>query len=329
MKVIHRALLPFLLFAAFPVHPQPQSGPLDGAREHFRAGRFDQAQDRLREVRRQGPDKAEAAYLLGRIALHRHREAKAADRLQEAVSLKEKEARYHYWLGRAYGERAKHTNIFQRAYYATQTKKQFEKALEADPGHLHARVALVMYTLRAPGFLGGSRQEAEAQTREVARRSRIAGLRCRGLLLEQVGKPRRALALYRKAVEEAPESHRPHRWLAGLLREMDRHEEAFAVYERRMGASSPDWAAYYEHARTALETGKNLERAEQALRTYLDHGSAPEYPARSDARFLLGQVLKEQGRGQEARAAFRRALRLAPDHPQADEAREHVKASIL
>lgn len=328
MKRISRILPVFFALCLLPTTALAESDSLDRARTLFQAGDFDQARTQLAEVRSEAGDRTEALYYLGRIALHNHERAKAVDLLQKAVDKDSQQAAYHYWLGRAYGERAKHANVFQRAYFAGKTKEHFEKAVDADPDHIHARVALVMYTLRAPRVLGGSREEAETQAEAVAQRNRVAGLRARGLLHEQAGNPGKALALYRKATEIAPERDRPHRWLAGLLREQGRYEEALAVYEDRMNADQPDRAALYEFARTAEETGRRLTEAEESLQAYLEQGSAPEHPSRADALVMLGQVLEAQGRIGRARTALRSALNRAPQHPRAEEILAPLKAGL-
>lgn len=306
-----------LMLLALPAH----SDPLEEARSLFRDGQFAQAKTRLAAVDEGGPGRAESLYYRGRIALHNHERGRAVDLLDKAVSRQPDRADFHYWLGRAYGERARHANIFKRVYFALQTKDQFRKAVAADPDHLHSRVALVMYYLRAPGFMGGSREEAEHQVEEVARRNRVAGLLARGMLFEETDRPDRALALYRQATEQAPQHDRPYRWLGRLLREEGRYREAFAVYADRMQAEEPDWAAYYEFALTAYRSGQLLEQAQHRLRRYLDHGSAPEHPSRADALILLGQILEKQERTRQARMAFHDALEQAPHHPEAAEAR--------
>ncbi|MEF8794414.1 tetratricopeptide repeat protein [Thiohalorhabdus sp.] len=319
-----------VLFALFllPAPTQAGSGSLDQARTLFQQGKFKQAQARLKEARSHSADKSTIPYYLGRIALHNHERARAVDLLQQAVEKAGDQADHHYWLGRAYGERAKHANIFQRAYFASHTKKEFKKAVEADPDHVHARVALVMYTLQAPGVLGGSRAEAEAQAKAVAQRNQVAGLRARGLLQEQAGNPDKALSLYREATRIAPDRNPPHRWLAGLLRNQGRYQEAFAVYEDRMNADQPDRVAFYEFALTAEKANRRLEEAEERLHTYLERGSAPEQPSRADALVLLGQVLEKQGRIGRARTALRNALNRAPEHPRAEAVLEPLKAGL-
>jgi len=307
--------------AAAPTLPPP----LQKAVSLFEQGRFDAAQTRL-EGR---TDSAVAAYYLGRIALRRFDPYQAVDLLSRAVKGDGDNADYHYWLGRAYGRLAKRANIFQRAYYAGKTKDEFQRAVTLDPHHLFARVALLMYDLKAPGFLGGSRKEAEHQAEVVARQNPVAGLRARGLIHEQDEHFGKALADYRRAAKMAPAHDRPHRWLAGLQRRLGHFDKAFAIYERRMERKNPDWAARVGYARTALAADEHLEQAERHLRAYIAHNPGPEQPARAEARFLLGKVLQKEGRLRPALEAFRTALREAPHHPKARDALEAVRASLL
>lgn len=319
------------LVAAALAAPAPASpgSALEAGRTLFQQGEFDRARSRLQRFRKAHPDRAEPAFYLGRIALRRHNLEKAVSLLREASSLREGRARYHYWLGRANAERARHASVFKRAGYARRARAELQEALDRKPSHLPARVALVMYYLRAPDFLGGSLEKARQHIRELSRRSRLAALRARGALMKQQERYDRALAVYRQAVEEGPGRNRPYRWLAGLHRELENYERALSIYRERMSAASPDWEAFYGLARTALEAGRRLEEAEKALRRYLAHGPPPGAPSRSDARFLLGRILRQQGRSDEARVAFRKAMERAPNHPKAEEIRVSTRASIL
>lgn len=54
-----------------------------------------------------------------------------------------------------------------------------ERAIALDANNLEARMTLLQFLLQAPGIVGGSRDEARAQAREIARRNQRQGLLAR------------------------------------------------------------------------------------------------------------------------------------------------------
>lgn len=303
-----------LLLSTLPVagFGKTVSGPLARAIKLFEQGQFQTAQGDLKGILARDPNNAAAAYYFGRIALHEGDADSAMQHLFRAANLNADNAQYHYWLGRAYGELAKHANLFKRPYYAVKTKDEFKLALAKDPRNVFARVALVMYTLKAPGFLGGSRQEAEQNAAIVAKQNAVAGYRAYGLIDEQDENYAHAEMLYKKAVSAAPMSSRPYRWLAGVYRLQGQYDKAFKVYQQRIQSHS-DWFAHYAFAATALEAGQRLLQAEQLLRAYIRHGSAPEEPSLAEAHHLLGELLTHLGKRQEAQREFELAMNSSAD----------------
>lgn len=318
----------FLIAALpLPAFAMTLEGPVNHAVQLFDRGQFHEAEITLTDLQKREPGNAPVAYYLGRIALHQGHAERAMRHLYRAVTLNGDNAAYHYWLGRAYGELAKHANLFKRPYYATKTKDEFEKALAVDPKFIYARVALVMYTLKAPGFLGGSRQEAEQNAAIVAKQNPVAGYRAYGLIDEQDEKYSHAQKLYEKAISEAPDHPRPYRWLAGVYRLQRKYDKAFQIYKDRIRQPQSEWLARYDYAATALEAGQRLQEAEKMLRAYLLHGSAPEEPSVADAHRLLGEVLKKQGKPQQAATEFRRSRQALQGRPDARMALQAMRAS--
>jgi type IV pilus assembly protein PilF len=87
---------------------------------------------------------------------------------------------------------------------------------------------------------------------------------------------------------------------------------------RRAAVPAGPIEAYLLLAQVEEKLGK-VEAAESALRTAMSR--APERP---DIPLQLGLLLEGVGRGEEARALYRRVLQLAPDSPQATEAQRRL-----
>ena len=86
-------------------------------------------------------------------------------------------AKAHYEHGVELGHAAEHASIFRRATLAREARMEFERAVEADPDFVDARVALVEYYLRAPRFLGGGEEKAIAEAHQILERDAAEGHR--------------------------------------------------------------------------------------------------------------------------------------------------------
>ena len=124
---------------------------------------------------RRRPTDAQAHFYLGRIAFGQHDYDTAAARFEAAVELHTHKADFHLWLGRAYGRQAEHAFVLKQPWLAGKARRQFETAVALDPQSVAARWALMEYYLKAPGFLGGSRDKARAEARAIERCDAAAG----------------------------------------------------------------------------------------------------------------------------------------------------------
>jgi hypothetical protein len=75
-----------------------------------------------------------------------------------------------------------------------------ERAITLDPDNLDARSTLMQFLLQAPGIVGGSRDRARDQTREIERRDRARGLLARLDVATAGGKRDEILAVYEDAL---------------------------------------------------------------------------------------------------------------------------------
>lgn len=97
------------------------------------------------------------------------RDLKAAKAYAEkAVELDPKNASAHYWLGNALFNDINNVGMFDKMSYASKGRKAYEKAIEADPKHVGARMGLIQFYLNAPGVAGGSVKKAKELAKEVA-----------------------------------------------------------------------------------------------------------------------------------------------------------------
>lgn len=131
-----------------------------------------------------------------------------------------------------------------------------------------------------------------------------------------------AMEAFKKAIELNPEYAQAHHNLGVALAEAGRWEEAIKAYQKALAVTTyanPELA--YSNMGWAYYNLDRLGEAENALRQALS--LEPTLPA---AHYHLGLVLLKAGRREEAKAAFRRALGLAPNSDSGLAAREHLKA---
>lgn len=79
-------------------------------------------------------------------------------------------------------------------------------------------------------------------------------------------------------------------------------------------------AALYQLRRIGGPCGQRLDRAEEALRTYLRHTPKAGAPSLAAADRRLGMIRERRGDGVRARQEYEAALRLAPESAEAGEA---------
>jgi tetratricopeptide (TPR) repeat protein len=123
------------------------------------------------------PTDAVGAFYLGRTLFEQQQYERALEWLEKAALLESTNSQYHLWLGRAYGHRAQRASILWQFPLARKVKFHFEKSVQLDPDNVDARADLAEYYLKAPRILGGGKEKAEAQGREISRRNLEEGLR--------------------------------------------------------------------------------------------------------------------------------------------------------
>jgi tetratricopeptide (TPR) repeat protein len=130
----------------------------------------------------------------------------------------------------------------------------------------------------------------------------------RAAALFQGGDAAAAGEVLQRALERNPRFARARRLLSLCLVALKRDQEALAQFRQSLGESREAPRAWMDVAWVALRQGdperavKDLERLRSRL---------PEYP---DLHYGLGVAHLAAGRGEEAEAAFARALELAPDY---------------
>lgn len=202
------------------------------ARQLFDARSYDSARVELLALAQAAPLDAAPHLYLGRIAQAQGDGDEALRRLERCVALDERAAPCHFFIGAVLGTSAARTSKFRLPLLARRTKREFDRAVELDPDYLDARMGLIQYYLRAPGFLGGSVEQARTQAAEISRRSALRGALAWGAVAEHQEDLGAAEAFFIQAIAAQPDSGVGYRVLAALYTRGGRGAEASATLAR-------------------------------------------------------------------------------------------------
>jgi len=195
------------------------------------AGKTSQARSILEDCASGDSPNPRAAFLLGQSYLFGRDPDRAALWLERATILDAGSSESQYWLGRAYGEQALRASVLHQPALAKKVHRAFERSVELDPENLSARMALVEYGVRAPGFLGGSAERARLQAEEIRRRDPLKGHHAFGLIAEHQKRFDDAAREYESAQREFPGSPETAYWRVALARRQKDFEAAFSLLE--------------------------------------------------------------------------------------------------
>jgi tetratricopeptide (TPR) repeat protein len=256
-------------------------------------------------------DRPLIAFALGRFYLSRGNDEPAVHWLEKASRLDPGNSEYQLWLGRAYGSAALHASVFRQPVLARKVEHAFERAVQLDPENLPARLSLVEYDVKAPGFLGGSRKKALEQAEEIRRRDPIKGHRAAGLIAEQQKNFSDAAHEYDAAAREAPEDPEPLHWAADLAVRRGDTAAAFALLQSAADERG-DAEALYEIGELAARSGRDTENGVASLKRYLALPTSRDDPSPARAHLQLGLLYDLQRDRELARQEYSAALALDP-----------------
>jgi tetratricopeptide (TPR) repeat protein len=244
-------------------------------------------------------------------------------------------------------EKAQSVSMLKAAGWAGKLKKAAEAALAADPKSADAMEMLIEFHLRAPGVMGGNKQQAAAlwkrleqadpaaaalqkageafrakdttlaaqwlaKAAEVKPPSPRALIRYASYLSPSFRDPARAEKLALQAVELEPWRTSGWQVLAVLYAFQQRDDELEKVLERAEAADPSHLSPRYQAARQLLSMKRDPARAERYLRAYLAKPTEFGAPTHGGARWRLGQALELQGKKSEAIAEIEQAVKLDP-----------------
>lgn len=275
-------------------------------------GRVDEAISSLRLALSGTPNDAGSYNLLCRAYLQLNKWDNAVKSCQEAVSLEPSNSSFHLWLGRAYGEKARRAKFLSAAGLAKKVRSEFETAVRLDPNNAEARSDLARYYVQAPGVLGGGKDKAEDQARELAALDPPAGEIVQAWIAE---KNKDLTAAENDLIAAVNLSGgKPEFWLS--LAEFYRrtgHPDKMQHALAEALAASNHADVLMEAAQMLIASKHNSSEAIGLLRQYLSGPTVEDAPA-FQAHYLLGTLYEKDGNTRAAAEEFRSSLNLAKDY---------------
>ena len=287
----------------------------------FEQKKYNQIKKILTPIDEKNSDYAAAQYYLGRVSYQEENYDDASDYFEEAVDTNDKVADYHYWLGNAYAALAQNSNMLKQGMLAPKMKKAWENAIALDTKNIDARISLVQYYTQAPGFMGGSIENAKAVVNQIIKLKPAEGHRQMGNIYISEKKIAEAekefLAMVKTDATYVS-------GLANFYTSQKQYEKAFGLFEEALVKNPEDYSSIYQIGKTSALSGQKLDRGEECLKKYLMHTPQKNEPSHAGANMRMAQINEKRGNKAEAKKLFEAALKMDSSLKEAKEGLERV-----
>jgi tetratricopeptide (TPR) repeat protein len=305
--------------------PAAQS-PLSDAQRDYNAGRYNRAVDTLSSAIAKSPDEAPLHFLLGQSYYQLREFPRAIASLERAVQLSPKDSEYHDWLGKAYGRKAEGSMFLSAMSWARKTHREFETAVQLNPGNFEAQRDMIRYEMNAPSIAGGGDEKAMKHIEELEKLDAMQGQLARGEFFLTKKRLPEADAVFQKILEGNSDKAGVYFEVGDYYRDRqnaDKMGEAIAIAER---IDPEDRRLKFYKGVLLVMKDKNNNESEMLLKSYL--ATVPEnsdLPPHSIAQEWLGKLYEGQGRFSEAAEQYRRSLALDPHNKTVEEELKRVE----
>ncbi len=250
---------------------------------------------------------------------------KAIDTFSKASSKDKNNSMIWLWLGKAYIGKVNTASIFWKMRKGRKMKDFFIKAVDLDPENLEAREYLGGYYLNAPSIVGGDKDKAIEQAKEIKKRDYLKGSLFFAQIHEVMERDDEAEAIYMELIEsDSTNTHVQYSY--GMFHQSrENYTAALWQFENSILADSTNMNAYYQIGRTSVFSGENLNRAIECLVIFLDHPHMKDTPKYESAHWRLGMLYEHKGMIEAARNEYKSALAINPDHKETKNALKNLR----
>ncbi|MFV1885180.1 MAG: tetratricopeptide repeat protein [Balneola sp.] len=247
---------------------------IDQGVQLFEEGNTEEAKTFFEGFLKSNKKHAEANFYLGRIYFDEDEYGKATDWFKKAADYDSGNSKYHMWLGHSYGRSAQNAGKLKQAFYARDSRKNYEKSVELDPNNVEARESVMEFYLQAPGIMGGGRDKAENQAQAIMELDKEAGYVAWGRVFTYYEETDAAIANYTEAIENYPTLLSPYYQLYNLHFNNGNFEEAVNIAKKQLEQNDDDAAVIYLRLGNALQRDNQFDEAYSAYQTTLEMDSS-------------------------------------------------------
>ena len=316
-------------------------------------GWWEDAEALLKPLYDSDPQNPEMLFITGKLQFLNQDYDAAEKLLEKAIELDGNVSDYYLWLGHTKGLKAQTGGILKAPGRAKACKNNYARAIELDSNSIEARYSALQFHMKAPGFVGGDKKIAYAQTGIMAALDSIRGYEARAMLYENVEKDfpkaeNELKAAIKALANDTTGNLQPYFWygyflnrhdrnaeaesvafaamaidstnigvyesLGNLYMQQERYDEAIAQYEKAVAIDSTYSMGLYQIGKLLVLADKDLVRAESMFHKYLRARSRGWWPDKPAARWRLAQIYDKQGKYDLARAELEKAQAEGPKH---------------
>ena len=259
------------------------------------------------------PKNVEALIWLTRARLQADKAESAVDSAKQAVDIAPNNAQAQFWLGNAYGNYIGQVGMLSKMSMAPKLRDAYEATVKLDPNNLEAREYLIQFYLQAPSVVGGGKDKALLQAKEIAKRDPARGHLAQAQIYLAEKNNSAALKSYETAYATKPADATIRLALGVAYQQSNRWNDAFKHFRAWTAQDDKAGVAWYQIGRTSVLSGQLLDEGLAALKKYLSMPHTTNEPQNKNAYYRMGQLYVKSGKKPEAKLAFQSALKLDPN----------------
>ncbi len=267
---------------------------IEQALEHYRAGRWSEAESLFRQMLEDEPDNPEVLFMLSLVCRQQNDLDEAAEHIGRAVQIHPQNATYHHALG----------SVALQRQDLPDALAAFGKAVDLDPNYTEAQTAIAYCHLLNRDY---ATAENAARIALRAKPDHAPALVNLGIALLEQEQAANAIGYLQQAVQLEPENAGAQMQLGRAF--MSRNQAAFAAqcFKNALERSPSNIELLQLHANAREKIG-DFEGAVENYRSVLDQGVET-----ADTLGGLARLTARIGDGRAAENLFLRALHVAPD----------------
>ncbi len=275
----------------------------------YQAYRYAQAEAILDTLAAAHPDEPRIWIKMAILQLVRFRPDEALALLEKAARREPRNAEIYFRMGNAYSMKINQGGFWNKLKSARKMREYWEKALQLDPRHVDAMVALYSYYEMAPGIAGGDSDKAAALWQRIRRLAPEYEYYLLATRYHREKDDPRAVEMLRQSIQKYPRFKPAYLTLASILIQKKQLEEAQKLLTRLLNFDPENIYALNELGEIFLE------KEDYPAACYQFRKALSVNPYFVQARYQLGVCLKNKGNLDEARKEFRFILDHFPKHP--------------